>query len=113
MGTSNFELDKAGAGNTWKAGDDAWGMPLYGFGIYFAEHITKADEYAEPIPKDDPILPAGVEDDFYTCLLCRVIGGRTNHVTTNEIEIDKLRKDVFDGPYHSVFGNRVAKLGKP
>lgn len=112
--STNFKLALAGLGATWKDPGAAKGTPLYGFGIYFAERITKSDEYAEPVPGDDPVLgraPGG--EALHACLLCRVLGGRANTVTTNEIEIDKLRKDVFDGPYHSVFGDRVASLGKP
>ena len=34
-------------------------------------------------------------------------------IETNEIDKDQLKKEVFDGPYHSVFGDRVKTLGKP
>merc|ERR1711924_5349 len=37
---------------------------LYGRGTYFAESITKADEYAKPSPTGE-----------YAVILCRVIGG--------------------------------------
>merc|ERR1711920_219940 len=82
-------------------------MGLYGFGIYFSERVTKADEYAGAIPE-------GAEDaGLFNVLICRVVAGRANVVTTNEIDTEKLRKDVFDGPYHSVFGDRCKTLGKP
>lgn len=104
---TNFRLNMAGTGATWKDTGVSVGTPLYGFGVYFAEKITKADEYSAPIP------PGEVGEGCHCAVLCRVIGGRTNIVTTNEIEVDKLRRDVFDGPYHSVFGDRVSSLGKP
>jgi hypothetical protein len=110
---TNFKLNLAGSGATWKDPGKTKGVPLYGYGIYLAEHVTKADEYSSPVSEDDAIVPEEVEGNVYTVLLCRVMGGRTNVVTTNEIEVDKLRNDVFDGPYHSVFGDRVTSLNKP
>jgi len=98
----NFRVTLAGTGATWKDGRDGKGIPLYGFGVYFAERVTKADEYG-----------GGGDDDTYSMLLCRVVGGLTQVLTTNEIDVDKLKTDVYDGPYHSVVGDRVAKLGKP
>lgn len=112
--SSNFRLTLAGSGATWKDPGKACGVPLYGYGLYFAERITKADEYAHPIQEGDPLpVDPGHESTFYAVLVCRVLGGRSNLVTTNEIEREKLRKDVFDGPFHSVFGDRVSSLGKP
>ena len=55
----------------------------------------------------------GEHEGLYAVLLCRVVGGRTTVVTNNDINIDGLRGKVFDGPYHSVFGDRVTTLGKP
>lgn len=111
---SNFRLTLAGSGATWKETGKPKGLPLYGFGLYFAECITKADEYAHPVQEGDllPIEPDAAST-LYAVLLCRVIGGRTNLVDTDEIKPDKLRTDVFDGPFHSVFGDRVSTLGKP
>lgn len=112
--SSNFRLTLAGSGATWKDPGKACGVPLYGYGLYFAERITKADEYAHPIQEGDPLpVDPGHESTFYAVLVCRVLGGRSNLVTTNEIEREKLRKDVFDEPFHSVFGDRVSSLGKP
>jgi len=99
---SNFRLDLAGQGATWKDIGAEKGTPLYGFGIYFAERITKADEYTE-----------ATVDGLFSMLVCRVVAGRTNIITSNEIDPDKLRADVYDGPYHSVLGDRVVTLGKP
>jgi Ca2+-binding EF-hand superfamily protein len=104
---SNFRLALSGTGATWKEPGSDKGSPLYGFGIYLAERITKADEYADPLPDGDE--DAGLS----ACLIVRCIGGRPNIVTTNDIEKEKLKMDVFDGPYHSVFGDRVVTLGKP
>eukprot|EP00928_Gymnodinium_smaydae_P002149 TRINITY_DN10763_c0_g1_i3.p1 TRINITY_DN10763_c0_g1~~TRINITY_DN10763_c0_g1_i3.p1 ORF type:complete len:318 (-),score=26.29 TRINITY_DN10763_c0_g1_i3:254-1207(-) len=105
---SNFKVTLAGTGATWKDPAKESGTPLYGYGIYFAERITKADEYAIPIPEDE-------EEDAGLCtvLVCRVVGGRANVVTTNEIDTERLRNDVFQGPYHSVYGDRVSSLKKP
>lgn len=113
---SNFRLAMAGKGATWKEPGKDTGTPLYGPGVYFAEMVTKSDEYSERLPAEgwptEAIIPTdGAE--LYTILVCRVVGGRANVVTTNEIEVDKLRKDVFEGSYNSVFGDRVALLGKP
>jgi len=105
--SSNFRPVLAGTGATWKDPGATKGTPLYGFGFYFAERITKADEYAQPLP------PGDEHANFYAVSLCRVIGGRTKVVTNNDIDVDGLRAAVFDGPYHSVFGDRVASLGKP
>jgi len=104
---SNFRPGLAGTGATWKDPGGVRGTPLYGFGLYFAESITKADEYSSAIEEGEE--GAG----FFCALVCRVLGGKSNLVTTNEIEVDKLRKEVFDGPFHSVFGDRVSSLGKP
>ncbi|CAJ1439422.1 unnamed protein product [Effrenium voratum] len=103
---SNFKPAKAGTGATWKDAGASKGTPLYGFGFYFAERITKADEYARPMPDGD-------HEGLFAVLVCRVVGGRTKVVTNNDIDVDGLRGSVFDGPYHSVFGDRVATLGKP
>lgn len=104
---ANFRVAMAGSGATWKDAGKSTGTPLYGFGLYFAERITKADEYARPIP------PGTEDEGFHMVIVCRVVAGRVNVVTTNEIDTDKLRKDVLEGPYHSVLGDRIASLGKP
>merc|ERR1712216_609725 len=46
---SNFAVHLAGTGATWKDLGKDKGVPLYGFGLYLAERITKADEYAAQI----------------------------------------------------------------
>jgi len=110
---SNFKLNMAGSGATWKDAGSDTGVPLYGYGIYLAEHVTKSDEYSEVIPEEESFLPVGEDFEFYAVLLCRTYGGRTHVVTTNEIEREKLKSDVFAGPYHSILGDRVSTLNKP
>lgn len=105
---SNFKLKMAGTGATWKSAGEKAGTPLYGWGVYLAERSTKADEYAEEITSGLPI-----DIGCHALLVCRAVGGLTRLVDTNEFDPDDLRTDVFDGPYHSVFGDREVKLGKP
>lgn len=115
----NFRLAMAGTGATWKDPGKDIGTPLYGYGIYLAERITKADEYSGILEPEQaqttPVvqIPEDAGPEIFTALLCRIIGGRTNVVMTNEIEVEKLREDVFQGPFNSVFGDRVTTLGKP
>lgn len=117
---SNFRLSLAGTGATWKDPGQEKGSPLYGFGVYLAERCTKADEYSEKVPSEalDALLGSEcalelADAEIYCILLSRCVGGRTNVITTNDIDKEKLKSDVFDGPFHSVFGDRVASLGKP
>jgi len=100
----NFNHGLAGTGGTWKEEGDTWGVPLYGFGVYFAEYITKADEYAVADPEDPGV---------YSVLQCRVLGGRTKVETDLEIDRNSLESQVLDGPFHSVFGDRVSLHNKP
>mmetsp|Transcript_131940 Transcript_131940/g.329079 ORF Transcript_131940/g.329079 Transcript_131940/m.329079 type:complete len:519 (-) Transcript_131940:41-1597(-) len=103
----NFRPALAGSGATWKGEGEEKGAPLYGFGVYFAEKITKADEYARQA------FDAELLSDVHAVLVVRCIGGRTNVVTTNDIDAESLRRDIFDGPNHSVLGDRVMSLKKP
>jgi len=113
--SSGFRIALAGTGATWKEKGKTVGQPLYGSGVYLAERITKADEYATPSSVTSPSSGEDHRGGKALCsvLLCRVLGGRVNVVETNEIEVEKLRKSVFDGPCHSVLGDRIKKLGKP
>jgi len=104
---NGFTLSLAGTGSTWKDDGSKKGVPLYGDGIYFAESITKADEYSEMVEAGQPF--AGC----HTLLVCRVLGGRAQLCDTDKIDPAFLQKQVISGPFHSVFGDRVAKLGKP
>merc|ERR1719359_614018 len=45
-------------------------------------------------------------------MVCRCIGGRCYVHAAKDINKEELRSDVFDGPCHSVFGDREM-LGKP
>jgi hypothetical protein len=105
---TNFKQSLAGTGAVWSGGQGRKSTPLYGFGIYFAENVTKADEYCQPQTGDD-----SDEDGLCAMLVCRVVGGRVNVVTTNEIDIEKLRAENFQGPFDSVLGDRVSVLKKP
>mmetsp|Transcript_58259 Transcript_58259/g.189913 ORF Transcript_58259/g.189913 Transcript_58259/m.189913 type:complete len:550 (-) Transcript_58259:90-1739(-) len=67
---------------------------LYGRGTYFAESITKADEYAR------------VEDGNFTVLLCRVLGGRVRRCDVREPDAEQLTLDCVEGPYDCVVGDR-------
>lgn len=68
---------------------------LYGPGTYFAESITKADEYAKA---DD--------DDVHTVLLNRVVGGRVRYTDESSPDPVSLTEDVLHGEYHCVLGDR-------
>lgn len=99
---SNFLISKSGTGATYKK------RPLYGWGLYFAERSTKADEYVH-------------EDTNGVCtmLVCRVVGGNALQWTggqTDGITEGELRKLVFTtdekSKHHSVVGDRES-AGKP
>lgn len=105
--SNGFKLSLAGSGCTWKDDGAPKGVPLYGDGVYFAESITKADEYSEMVPAGQPY--AGC----HTLLVCRVLGGRVQWCDTDKIDPALLQRQVISGPFHSVFGDRVTKLGKP
>lgn len=122
--SSNFSLSLSGTGATWKVDGAKRGEPLYGNGIYCAERITKADEYSMSVNEEAlaMMVSSGIlqnDDDVGTLIGCfcvlvvRCVGGRTKIVTTNEIDKAKLRSAVFDGPFHSILGDRVTTLGKP
>merc|ERR1712217_626573 len=106
---TNFKQSLAGTGAVWTGGKEQKCTPLYGFGIYFAENVTKADEYCQPESSDS----SGEDDDICAMLVCRVLAGRVNVVTTNAIDIDKLRAENFQGPFDSILGDRVSVLKKP
>jgi hypothetical protein len=68
---------------------------LYGPGTYFAESITKADEYAK-----------GDENGVHTVLLNRVVGGRVRYTDESSPDAVGLTEDVLHGDYHCVLGDR-------
>lgn len=68
---------------------------LYGRGAYFAESITKADEYAKPNERGE-----------YTVLLCRVLGGRVMYTDEENPDPEELRHSCIQGPYNCILGDR-------
>jgi len=117
---NNFRLTLAGTGATWKGAGAASGLPLYGYGIYLTERITKADEYAAPAPGGlaGCSYPKGVECQgadvpLYSVLVCRVIGGRVHICTEKDVDGTALRRQVLEGSDHSVLGDREKVLNKP
>eukprot|EP00913_Durusdinium_trenchii_P029227 g27397.t1 len=84
---------------------------LYGRGSYFAESVTKADEYSKE------------EDGLYTVLLCRVLGGRTSplffhidHTSYNcclgrTPDPDALTRECTQGESDCILGDRIKISG--
>mmetsp|Transcript_49931 Transcript_49931/g.116580 ORF Transcript_49931/g.116580 Transcript_49931/m.116580 type:complete len:411 (-) Transcript_49931:271-1503(-) len=68
---------------------------LYGRGTYFAESITKADEYA----KAD-------EDGLCCVLVCKIAAGCVLYNDEVEPDADKLQSQCISGEYHSILGDR-------
>jgi hypothetical protein len=71
---------------------------LYGKGTYFAESVTKADEYANS--KD------GGPDSLCCVLLCRVVGGYVLYNDEVNPDAADLQGKVLSGEYHSILGDR-------
>jgi len=84
--STDFKVSRAGA-NTGT---------LYGRGLYFAESITKADEYAKPT--------AG--GDVYAVLICRVLGGHVLYNDEVTPDPEALVHSCVEGPYDIVLGDR-------
>jgi len=82
---NDFKMSMAG-GNTGT---------LYGRGTYFAESITKADEYAKPNAQGE-----------YAVLLCRALGGRVRYTDQLEPDREDLVRSCIEGPFDSVLGDR-------
>eukprot|EP00930_Biecheleria_cincta_P100385 TRINITY_DN92029_c0_g1_i1.p1 TRINITY_DN92029_c0_g1~~TRINITY_DN92029_c0_g1_i1.p1 ORF type:complete len:262 (+),score=41.97 TRINITY_DN92029_c0_g1_i1:838-1623(+) len=74
---------------------------LYGRGSYFAESITKADEYSKQ----------EAEDGFCCVLLCRVLGGRVRYCDERAPDADALTRDCMEGAYDCIVGDRVKVSG--
>eukprot|EP00929_Paragymnodinium_shiwhaense_P057698 TRINITY_DN28888_c0_g1_i1.p1 TRINITY_DN28888_c0_g1~~TRINITY_DN28888_c0_g1_i1.p1 ORF type:complete len:696 (+),score=118.32 TRINITY_DN28888_c0_g1_i1:70-2088(+) len=68
---------------------------LYGRGLYFAESITKADEYAKANTAGN-----------YAVLLCRVLGGKVLYTDEVSPNPEDLVHQCVEGPYDSVLGDR-------
>ncbi|CAE7308960.1 Tiparp [Symbiodinium sp. CCMP2592] len=73
---------------------------LYGKGLYFAESITKADEYAKPNEKG-----------LYAVLICRVLGGKVRYTDEVNPDPEELVHSCIEGPYDSVCGDREKTRG--
>jgi len=67
---------------------------LYGRGAYFADSITKADEYAKE------------EDGLCCVLVCRIIGGHVLYHDEVTPDPEKLQGSCISGEYNSVLGDR-------
>lgn len=87
---TSFQIDLSGS----NAGS------LYGRGVYFAENVSKSDEYS---------VPDG--QDICTMLLCRVVLG--NALYTDEVEPNprKCEDSCIKGDRHSVIGDRLKARG--
>jgi len=73
---------------------------LYGKGLYFAESITKADEYAKPNSSGN-----------FAVLLCRVMGGHVRYTDEVTPDPEELVYSCIEGPYDSVLGDREKTRG--
>eukprot|EP00931_Biecheleriopsis_adriatica_P103812 TRINITY_DN78601_c0_g1_i1.p1 TRINITY_DN78601_c0_g1~~TRINITY_DN78601_c0_g1_i1.p1 ORF type:complete len:431 (-),score=96.48 TRINITY_DN78601_c0_g1_i1:50-1342(-) len=84
-GASDFVISLAGS---------ATGT-LYGKGTYFAESITKADEYAK------------ADEKGHCCVLvCKVVGGHVLYNDEVTPDPDQLQQSCISGDFHSVLGDR-------
>jgi len=72
---------------------------LYGRGLYLAESITKADEYAKE------------ENSVFTVLLCRVLGGKVRYTDDKAPDAEQLTKDCTEGDYECIIGDRLKTSG--
>jgi len=71
---------------------------LYGQGIYFADSITKADEYSVPDV-----------NDLCCVLVCRVLGGHVLYSDAVKPDAADLQRKVLDGGFHSILGDRESE----
>jgi len=97
---TGFNLAKVGSGGTT-------GGALYGDGTYFADSITKADEYARGRVAETYRFP-----EFRGCravAVCRVLGGRHYYTAADVQDCDKAKfqERIFEGHYGSTVGDRV------
>lgn len=84
-GTGDFVISLAGS---------ATGT-LYGRGTYFAESITKADEYAQ-----------ADEDGLCCVLVCKVAAGHVLYNNEVTPDAEKLQQSCISGEHHSILGDR-------
>merc|ERR1711972_297232 len=69
---------------------------LYGRGLYFAEHCTKADEYAN-----------ADKDGLHTVLVCRVTLGNVFYTAEPEPDAQACAKLCMSGDEHCILGDRI------
>jgi ankyrin repeat protein len=95
---TGFTMAKLGSGGTTGGGG------LYGNGTYFADSITKADEYARR-----KVEEKGVFKGCRAVALVRVLGGRHYYTDKDVTEAQKpqFEKRVLEGHYHSTVGDRL------
>lgn len=86
---SDFRIDLAGSSTG----------TMYGLGAYFAEHCTKADEYATDEPN-------GYYEGVFALLLCRVCLGKFYYTQVRDTEAGS---HVRSGGYDSTVGDRLTK----
>jgi len=84
-GTGDFVISLAGS---------ATGT-LYGRGTYFAESITKADEYAH-----------ADKDGLCCVLVCKVAAGHVLYNDEVTPDAEKLQQQCISGEFHSILGDR-------
>lgn len=98
---SGFSMSKIGLGAT-----KDWGtLPLYGYGAYFTDSITKADEYCRVKVQGGP---------FKGCravALCRVLGGRYLYCEDDSLDKKTLKEKILNGNYDSTVGDRLKLRG--
>mmetsp|Transcript_64489 Transcript_64489/g.124268 ORF Transcript_64489/g.124268 Transcript_64489/m.124268 type:complete len:511 (+) Transcript_64489:28-1560(+) len=87
---TDFKLSRAGE-NTGT---------LYGRGLYFAESITKADEYAKPNSSGE-----------FAVLLCRVLGGNVLYTADEVPDAEELVHQCVEGSFDCVLGDREVCKG--
>eukprot|EP00927_Polykrikos_kofoidii_P067395 TRINITY_DN6288_c0_g1_i2.p1 TRINITY_DN6288_c0_g1~~TRINITY_DN6288_c0_g1_i2.p1 ORF type:complete len:801 (+),score=88.32 TRINITY_DN6288_c0_g1_i2:256-2403(+) len=74
---------------------------LYGPGLYFAESVSKSDEYCD----------AEVSSGLCTILVCRVCMGNHIVVENPSGSMDEIIKDLDQSDKHSVLGDREKERG--
>jgi len=109
--SSGFEKGLVGTGGSLRSSGRKTGVPMFGSGVYAAERITKADEYAAPT------FDSELHAHLNAVLLLRCVGGRvkvmqTKCANTTQM-LEEVRMDVHMGPCHSLVFDGHQKLGKP
>lgn len=97
-----FSMSKVGMGATkdWNGA-----LPLYGYGGYFSDSFTKADEYSRE---------KVTEGEFKGCrtvALCRVLGGKYLYCGDDSLDKRTLHERILNGPCDSTVGDRLRLRG--